>query len=224
MPMSGARFPIGGRLIVLAGISAIGGVMFIPFLAAGSGQPMPQLIGFAAIVTLIATLVAWPGLRCADAVSLPMPYLRGLDGGDEEGIGRRAVAVTVALSVGLGVLAIIALRMVNAPPLPGSTLARALSTFFAAGPLEIVLHLGVMSVVVWLARGRRWPGILAAALALVLFHLSGGGAAETPPLVIASVIGNGAMGLALGWVYAAYGFEMVMLGHAVAHLIVVVAG
>ena len=224
MVQPGARFPIGGRLIVLAGISAIGGVLFIPFLAAGSGQPVSQLIGFAAMVTIIATLVAWPGLRCADAVALPMPYLRRLDGGDEEGVGQRAIAVTLALSVGLGVLATIALRVVNAPLLPGSTLARALSTFFAAGPLEIGLHLGVMSVAVRLARGHRWPGILAAALALVLFHLSGGGAAQSTPLLVASIIGNGAMGLALGWVYAAYGFELTMLGHAVAHLLVVVAG
>ncbi len=103
-----------------------------------------------------------------------MPFLRRLDGDVKQPIPRGAFPITLALSVGLGILGIAALRLAHAPALPGGAFVRALSAVFAAGPLEIALHLGLMSVVVWLARGRRWVGIFAAALALVLFHLTGG--------------------------------------------------
>jgi hypothetical protein len=87
-----------------------------------------------------------------------------------------------------------------------------------------VLHLGAMSMVVWLARGRRWPGVVVSAALLVAFHLTGGGLAQPGRVIAITVLGNGAIGLVLGWIYAAYGFECVMLGHAVAHLITVVGG
>jgi hypothetical protein len=90
--------------------------------------------------------------------------------------------------------------------------------------LEIVLHLGVMSIVVWLARGRRWVGIVVAAVALVLFHLTCGALGQPTPIILATIVGNGVIGLVLGWIYASYGFELVVLGHATAHLITVLAG
>ena len=40
----------------------------------------------------------------------------------------------------------------------------------------------------------------------------------------AAIAGNSAIGAVLGWLHAAYGFEYAMLCHAIAHLIVVLAG
>jgi len=219
-----ARLPLKGRLLGLSILAGLGGLSFLPFLAAASHQPLQALAGFAAVVTLVATAIAWPGLLCADAVGLPMPYMRRLDGGAPHSVPPAAFTTTLTLGVGLGVLGIAALRLSHAPALPGSVLARALSTVFAAGPLEIVLHLGVMSVAVWVSRGRRWVGVLAAALALVGFHLTGGGMNQPPAALAVTVVGNGAIGIALGFVYAAHGFEFVVLGHAVAHLITVLGG
>ena len=218
------RLPIRGRLIAMAALAAIGSVTFLPFLAAGNHQSIVSLTPFALVVTLVSTVIAWPGLRSADAAGLPMPLLRRLDGHAARGIARGAFAVTFAISAALGILGLLALRLANAPALPGGAFARALSALFAAGPLEIVLHLGVMSIVVWLARGRRPVGIVAAAACLVLFHLTGGALAQPGWLVTMTVIGNGIIGLALGWIYAAYGFECVIVGHAVAHLITVLGG
>lgn len=216
--------PIRRRLLALGLLSALGAVTFLPFLAAGGQQQARALGGFAVIVTVVATVAAWVGLRCADAVGLPMPYLRWLDGGAAPTIPRAAVVTTLLLSIASGLLGLLALHLVKAPALPGSAWTRILSMFFAAGPLEIILHLGVMSLVVWIARGRRWIGILVAALTLVGFHLTGGGIDQPPFIVITTVVGNGAIGLILGWVYATYGFEYAMLGHAVAHLITVLGG
>ncbi|HTK50862.1 MAG TPA: hypothetical protein VL308_03175 [Gemmatimonadaceae bacterium] len=216
-----SRLPIRGRMLAMGVLAAVGGVTFLPFLAAGNGQPIARLIPFALVVTLVATLAAWPGLRCADATGLPMPLLRRLDGPSAGPIPRRAIGVTLVSSVGLGLLGLLALHLVDAPPVPGSVAVRALSAIFAAGPLEIVLHLGAMSTVVWLARGRRAPGIVVAATLLVVFHLAGGGLDQPGRLIALIVVANGAIGLVLGWIYAAYGFELVMLGHAVAHVITV---
>jgi hypothetical protein len=205
--------------MVLAAISGGGGLAFLPFLSASSGKPITGLIGFAVVVLAVCTLAAWIGLRCADAAQLPMPYLGRLDGRGGGKVPRAALPVTLLVAVPLGALAVLALRVSDAPALPGGTMARALSALFAAGPLEIVLHLLIMSAVVRVAR-QRWVGIVGAALALVLFHLSD--ATTMPPAAIAAaVIGNGSIGVALGWLYAAYGFEFVMIGHAVAHLIAV---
>ena len=219
-----SRLPIRGRMLAMGVLAAVGGVTFLPFLAAGNGQPIARLIPFALVVTLVATLAAWPGLRCADATGLPMPLLRRLDGPSAGPIPRRAIGVTLVSSVGLGLLGLLALHLVDAPPVPGSVAVRALSAIFAAGPLEIVLHLGAMSTVVWLARGRRAPGIVVAAALLVVFHLAGGGLEQPGRLIALIVLANGAIGLVLGWIYAAYGFEFVMLGHAVAHIVTVVGG
>jgi hypothetical protein len=218
------RLPIFRRLTLLIGVSALGGLLFLPFMAAGSHQPIAALISFAAAVTAVGSVAAWLGLRCADTVGLPMPYLRRLDSRVREPVPAGAIHTTVGVGVGAGLLGLVGLRLAHVPTLPGSIVARALSTVFAAGPLEIVLHLELMSVVVWVARGRRWPGIVIAALVLVVFHLSGGGTQQSTAVLAVGVVLNGGIGLVLGWIYAAYGFEFAMGGHAIAHFITLVFG
>jgi hypothetical protein len=221
---SDTRQLIRRRLVALALLSMVGGFAFLPFLSAGSHQPMSRLLPFVAAVTGLGSLAAWLGLRAADAVGLPMPLLRRLEGDRAGGISARTIGITLLCAAGLGVIGLVALRLVDAPPLPGGLAARALSAIFAAGPLEIVLHLGVMSSVVWLTRGPRWTGVVAAALCLVGFHLTGGALAQPARIIIVTVVGNGVIGLALGCIYALYGFECAMLGHVVAHLITVLPG
>jgi hypothetical protein len=43
------------------------------------------------------------------------------------------------------------------------------------------------------------------------------------PVVIISTIANAAIGLTLGWIFAAYGFECVVLARAGTYLVVVLA-
>lgn len=216
-----SRLPVRRRVLLLAVLGAAGGVAFLPFLAAGSGKPVRELLGFPVGVAVITTVAAWLGLRAADAAGLPMPLLRWLDGGPRIPVAPRALIGTTASCVLLGLVGTVTLRVIDAPALPGSPFARALSTLFAAGPLEIVLHLFVMSVVVWLSR-RRWIGVAVSAAALVAFHLSSG--TQSPTLLAVSLVGNGLSGLVLGTLYAAYGLELAMLGHAIAHLITVLTG
>jgi len=62
---------IRGRLLAMGILALIGGFTFLPFLAAGNQQPVASVVPFALIATVVATLAAWPGLRCADATNLP---------------------------------------------------------------------------------------------------------------------------------------------------------
>src|SRR5438874_1049893 len=97
-----AQLPIRRRIVVLAAVAAAGGILFLPLLSAGSHQPVASVAGFALVVTIVATLVAWPGLRCADAVGLPMPYLRRLDGAPPARVPSRALLVSSASGAALG--------------------------------------------------------------------------------------------------------------------------
>lgn len=57
---------------------------------------------------------------------------------------------------------------------------------------------------------------------MVAFHLSSG--TQSATLLAVSLVGNGLSGLVLGTLHAAYGLELAMLGHAIAHLITVLTG
>ncbi|MEP7001420.1 MAG: hypothetical protein ABI969_13130 [bacterium] len=217
-----APLPIRRRMIVLAAVAAAGAVLFLPLLSAGSHQPVTAVAGFALVLTVVATLAAWPGLRCADVVGLPMPYLRRLDGVDQA-IPPRALMVSAAWGIALGASGAIALRVIHAPAFPGSLLARILSVVCVAGTLEVVLHLGIMSIVTWLARGRRWLGVVAATVVFVLLQSTGGALDHPIAVILISSIANVATGLVVGWLYASYGLEFAAICRALAYLIPVLA-
>lgn len=210
-------------MIALAAIAAAGGILFLPLLSAGSHQPIAAVTGFALIITIVATLAAWPGLRCADAVGLPMPFLRRLDGAGTTIVPPRALLVSAACGAALGLGGAIALRAVHAPPFPGGVGARVLSTVFVAGALEMILHLGIMSIVVWLARGRRWIGVVAATVAFVLLQSTGGALDHPLAVILVAGLANVATGLVVGWLYVGYGLEFATVGRALAYLIPVLA-
>lgn len=213
--------PITRRFIVLSSLGLLGAVSFLPSIVA-SATPRPpslQLLLFASVVAGVCTISTWFGLRCADAVALPMPYLRSLDHGAEA--HRQNGFLAAIVFGGLFALATIGmLRSLHLPNLAGSLWSRIASVFFAAGSLELVIHLLVMSLVVRITHGRRWPGIVVAAIFFVLFHASGLVGHSTTVITLALLM-NGMFALGLGLMYARYGFEYVLLCHAVGHVLAV---
>lgn len=216
-----SKAPITNRFWLLSTLGALGTIAFLPSIVAEStSKPSAGLLAaFALIVTVICIAATWFGLRCADNVGLPMPYLRRLDHIDE---AQRQHGLTVAIIFGvLFALASIALlKYLKLPNLAGQLWSRLLSTFFAAGSLELVVHLLLMSVVVKLTAGRRWTGIVAAAIAFVLFHVSGV-VDQSTAVITLSVLMNGLFALGLGVIYARYGFEFALLCHATGHMLAV---
>jgi hypothetical protein len=165
---------------------------------------------------------SWFGLRFADATHLPMPYLRRLDLCSEPE-GKNGFLPAAAFGCLFAVSAILVLHYFHQPNLAGPLWSRIASVFFAAGSLEIVVHLLIMSVVVRLTRGRIWVGILVAAIFFVVFHVAGL-TGQSTALIASSVLLNGLFGVGLGLIYARYGFESVLLCHAVGHILAVTLG
>lgn len=164
--------------------------------------------------TMVTSLVAFFGLRWAAVANLPVPFREAVrKGGFAPALGGGLLAAVAAIAL---------LRVAQLPNLPGPLWARAASTLFAMGPLEIFLHLFAMSGLVRLTR-RPWIGIAGAAALYVLFH-GGGLGSLSPLLTVAVLVINGGFGIYLGWLYKRHGFEHVMLAHAVAHLLAVLFG
>lgn len=112
------------------------------------------------------------------------------------------------------------MRHLHLPNMAGALWSRLASTFFAAGSLELVIHLLLMSVVVKLSAGRRWAGIAVAALVFVLFLVSGL-TGQSATIIALSIAMNGIVGVGVGVIYARYGFEYVMFCHATGHILAV---
>jgi hypothetical protein len=215
------RSPIRNRFILLSALGAFGAISFVPSIKASAATPAPvsQLILFVAVVSAICVVSTWFGLRSADATHLPMPYLRRLDQSAEP-IQKGGLVPAVAFACLFAAGAVYLLHAFHQPNLAGPLWSRLASVFFAAGSLEVFIHLLIMSGAVRLARGRVWAGILVAALFFVAFHVAGS-SGQSGSLIAASILLNGSFGVALGIFYARYGFEYVLLSHAVAHILAV---
>jgi hypothetical protein len=82
---SSHTLPITRRFVTLSGLALLGAILFCQAFWLSS-HPRPsstQLLMFVITVAAVYTCSAWFGLRCTDAVALPMPYLRSLDHGSE---------------------------------------------------------------------------------------------------------------------------------------------
>jgi hypothetical protein len=209
------------RFWLLSSLGLVGAILFLPSIsAAASPAPSPLLLAlFVIVVALVCACATWLGLRCADAVDLPMPYLRRLDGVGEVPMPHGFLVAGIAGAL-FALAAIAMLKFLHLQNLAGPLWSRVASTFFAAGSLELVVHLLLMSLVVRLS-GRRWTGIAVAAIFFVLFH-AGGLAGESATVLTLSVVMNGVFAMGLGVIYARYGFEYVLFCHATGHLLAVV--
>jgi hypothetical protein len=215
------RLPKRRRFVLLTLASAAGGLALIPFQAGAA--PAGQLAAFAVVSIALAAAASWSGLVWADRIGLPLPLLRAWERRQPVRVDRHALLLSVALGLALGILGLAVLRHVGLSGGSGSLAARAVSTLFAAVTLEVIVHLGLMSGLAVLLRGRVGAANVLSAAIFVAFHLSG---MQEQPLdvTLLSVAVNGLGALSFGWLYAARGFEYLVLAHAVAHIMTVVVG
>jgi len=223
--------PIQNRLLLLSGLSGLGGLLFLPFLFAGlEGRPhfRPSLVTlFVALgSTLIGFVCSSAGLRWADRASLPMPILRAWE--MHKAIPPGQLRRILIPGVGFGALAGVSVATVSSafhlPANPGNLPVRLLSVFFAATITEIVAHLFILSGLVLLlkrsplAKGNWVPLLLSSVAFVALFHGGSVGDTGTAALVFAA---NFSFSLLTGWLCLARGFESAVVAHAVGHLIAV---
>lgn len=206
------------RFWFLGVLSFAGAVLYLPF----ARYAMPGGLSFfaAAAFVLVSSVVSlgaiWYGLRTADATGLPMPFLRALESGERpRGPGVPAAAATAVASLLVAAAAVFTQRALRMPNPPAPAWAKVLSVLFAAVTLETVLHLFGMGVLMKISR-RGWVAVVGSGLLLGLFHLTG--AASLDRTAIAIACANAVAGVLFGWLYWAFGFEYLVVAHAIAHV------
>jgi len=246
--MSKAR---NAKLIVaLALLGAVSVVIFLPYYAATLGdtlekQAVPAAAAYAAFViqtALLVLLASWLGVTAGSRVGLDAPWLRALMyGGRRPAWSGKWLLLAVGVSLA-GSLAVAALQAwVFGPYLPDLETAgpiawwKTLLTMFYGGIVEeILLRVGLMSVLVWLgsvALRKREAGaipsyVYAAAIVLstLLFgagHLPAASVLAdglTGPLIGWVLVGNGLLGLWFGYLYWKKGLEYAVIAHMSADL------
>jgi len=236
---------------VLMVASCLGAVALLPYLAtligpalASSGRPLGPTLALALVQPLVLSALAiFVGLRLGHSVGLGAPLLEDWLYGDPAAARRIRASVGLSIVTGLVVAGVIlALEFaVFAPNLASTRPAVTsgpppwqglLASLYGAIDEEILLRLGLMSLLTWLgARLTRTfpprPGVLwtATALAGVLFgigHLPA--AAAVGPLTLLAItrvlLLNGAAGVGYGWLYWRHGLVAAMLAHFSTDLVI----
>jgi len=206
-----------------------------------SAPPLPSLLVTGVIILCVLTLpTAGIGLWLGGRLGLGAPLLTDL-------LARRAGAwkrlrrdtmLAVLLGSTLGTIVIVA-RVAAEPFLPPDVLAFGargvlfglLASVGAAVGEEIWFRLGVMTILVWLFSRTlghtevrptvAWSANLLAALSFGLIHLPSlaQSGAFTPTAAAATMIGNGIVGMAFGWLYWRRSLIAAMVGHLAVDLV-----
>ncbi len=247
----GAAAPHGSRRLtwkmfglLMAG-AALGILGVIPYQLAMVGldgaslpAPLPVIVVSALLngLLLVGTMTAL-GLWLGPRVGLGAPLLRAWLAGEADAPARYRATLRPALLVGVGAALLILLldQFVFMPHF-----AEALGAAGGAGPTplqgllaslyggiveELLLRLGIMTLLVWLASklarvavpgpAIMWGGIVGAALLFGLGHLPAAAMLLplTPLWVARILLLNAIAGIGFGWLYWRYGLLTAMSAH-----------
>ena len=245
---------------ILLAASIVGVVAVIPYsLAIQSSQlselnlPIPTwlLISLQVIQnTVMFAVVILVGLVAANRVGLGLPVLEARLRG--EAVGQKIKAfllpsillgiVGSALVILLDALVFNPLLMaelgekaaaLNQEALQPAAWKGLLASFYGGIDEEILLRLGLMSVLVWLGRfvskteeghptlAVLWSANILAAILFGLGHLPATAAIFpiTPLVIVRAIALNGLIGIACGYLYFKHGLESAMLSHFTADIV-----
>ena len=245
---------------ILLAASIVGVVAVIPYsLAIQSSQlselnlPIPTwlLISLQVIQnTVMFAVVILVGLFAANRVGLGLPVLEARLRG--EAVGQKIKAfllpsillgiVGSALVILLDALVFNPLLMaelgekaaaLNQEALQPAAWKGLLASFYGGIDEEILLRLGLMSVLVWLGRfvskteeghptlAVLWSANILAAILFGLGHLPATAAIFpiTPLVIVRAIALNGLIGIACGYLYFKHGLESAMLSHFTADIV-----
>jgi len=245
---------------ILLGASIFGVVAVLPYSLASQGDSLSQLniqMPFWLLLTLqvlqnavLFAVVIMIGLLAANRVGLGLPILEARLQGESVGEKVKAILLPSILLGVLGSIPVIALdslvfmpklmaelgdkaASINKEALQPAAWKGLLASFYGGINEEVLLRLGLMSVLVWLGRfisktedGRPTLAVLwiANILAAVLFglgHLPATAALFpiTPLVVMRAIVLNGFVGVVAGYLYYKYGLEAAMISHFSADIV-----
>ena len=232
-------------LLFLTAVAQLSSLAYNMTVAAQmAGPPEPNILRAVATSAVLLSLITIPlavlGLRLGTPINLGAPLLTDLlrrRPGSAARLGREGI-VAIPLGLGLG-LALLLLRAALQQHLPPSlpefghrgVVGGLLASGGAAVAEEVWVRLGVMTVLMWLlARASRsspvrpavaWTANLIAAFAFGLLHLpqlAQYGAASAIG-ISGTMLGNGVVGLAYGWLYWRHSLLAAILGHFAVDLV-----
>lgn len=232
-----------GAVVGIVGVLPYTLALAPPKLPPGS-PPLGLLIAFSVLqnLALVAAVTAL-SLRLGPQVGLGAPLLRAWLMGDAGASRRfRAQVVPAVLAGAAAAAAVLVMEIfVFVPRLPeeisGARVQATtawqgfLASFYGGIVEELLLRLGLMTLLVWLglklARSDRpgaplvWGANIMAALVFGLGHLPATAAlvAITPLVVTRAVVLNGLAGVVFGWLYWRRGLLAAMVAHFAADLI-----
>ena len=231
---------------VLMVAATLASLAIVPYVLAISGAPLPDLpfwqLALSTVLpnlVLIAPLTAlglWLGPRVGLGAPLLAAWIEGQPGAPAK-VGR-AVAASMSIGVVVGVVLILA-GLAFLPWLPselGDVPTPAwwqglLASFSAGVTEELLMRLGVMTLVVWLGTrllGRSQPtpvivwtanGIAALLFGALHLPLAASLVPLTGMMVIRTLVLNGIAGVAFGWQYWRRGLVAAMAAHVAADIV-----
>lgn len=239
-----------GRVFAVLLVGAlVGSLTIVPYALDVSGRTLADLGDQPALTlalsalqnTILVGLVTLLGLWLGAKVDLGAPVLRRLLHGqevDRERL-RRGLRWAVGLGAAAAVLIIVLDVLVFSPQAASlrdaaggpSPLYGLGASFYGGIVEELLLRLGLMTVVLWLINRlsrtgavtgwQLWTAIVIAALLFGVGHLplTASLAALTPMLVVRALLLNGIPGVAFGWLYAEYGILMAIVSHFSADIV-----
>lgn len=227
----------------LVGISA---VMPYAFTLAGPLPPLPIPLWLLVVLQIVQNLLlcavaAGLGLWLGGKVGLGAPILRAWLARERDAASRfRSLLVPAMLAGVVSAVAILILELgvfVRRLPVGGEILSGPppwqgfLASFYGGINEEILLRLGVMTVLVWLGAklvrtdapgaGVIWTANVLAALLFGLGHLpaTAGIMPLTALVVIRALVLNGLAGVVFGWLYWRRGLLGAMVAHFSADIV-----
>jgi hypothetical protein len=245
---------------ILLGASIFGVVAVLPYSLASQGDslsqldiPMPLWLLIALQVLQNAVMFAifiLVGLLAANRVGLGLPILEAKLQGESVGEKVKAILLPSILLGVIGSVLVIALdslffmpmlmtelgdkaASLNQEALQPAAWKGLLASFYGGIDEEVLLRLGLMSVLVWLGRfisktkdGRPtqvvlWTANILAAVLFGLGHLPATAALFpiTPLVVTRAIVLNGFIGIVAGYLYFKHGLEAAMLSHFSADIV-----
>ncbi|PBJ82226.1 CPBP family intramembrane metalloprotease [Lysobacteraceae bacterium NML93-0399] len=198
---------------------------------------------------IVCTLLAWAGLRMGHRVGLGAPLLqRWINRQGEAAIRTSAPGQAVALGAGAAVALLALSRLLDPLLLPPTQVAMTdiagarsalygvLASFYGGVVEELQLRLFLMTLIAWaatwLVRRRAgfegalspriaWTAIVLAALLFGLGHLPAASLVWEldAGVVLRTLLLNGIGGVVFGWLFWKRGFEMAVLSHFAADLV-----
>jgi hypothetical protein len=198
---------------------------------------------------IVCALLAWAGLRMGHRVGLGAPLLqRWTNRQGEAAVRTSAPGQAVALGVGAAVALLALSRLLDPLLLPPTQVAMTdiagarsalygvLASFYGGVVEELQLRLFLMTLIAWVAtwlvRRRAgfdgalspriaWTAIVLAALLFGLGHLPAASLVWEldAGVVLRTLLLNGIGGVVFGWLFWKRGFEMAVLSHFAADLV-----